>query len=62
MHYYYAFNSRRFCHAVAPGVPQAIVELGYMTSAADRRLLIGDPERLAGGLAEGIRAFLRTLP
>jgi N-acetylmuramoyl-L-alanine amidase len=62
MRYYYAFNSRRFCHAVAPGVPQAIVEMGYMTSAADRRLLIGDPERLAGGLAEGIRAFLRTLP
>jgi N-acetylmuramoyl-L-alanine amidase len=62
MRYYYAFNSRRFCHAVAPGVPQAIVELGYMTSAADRRLLIGEPERLAIGLAEGIRAFLRTLP
>jgi len=62
MRYYYAFNSRRFCHAVAPGVPQAIVEMGYMTSAADRRLLMGEPDRLAVGLAEGIRAFLRTLP
>jgi hypothetical protein len=62
MRYYYAFNSRRFCHAVAPGVPQAIVEMGYMTSAADRQLLIGDPERLARGVAEGVRAFLRTIP
>ena len=32
MRYYYAFNSRRFCHAVAPGVPQAIVETGFLTN------------------------------
>ena len=62
MRYYYAFNSRRYCHAVAPGVPQAIVEMGYLTSATDRQWLIGDPDRLARGLAEGITQFLRTLP
>src|SRR5581483_9356951 len=59
MRYYYAFNSRRYCHAVAAGVPQAIVETGYLTSAADRALLLGDPERAARGLADGILAFLR---
>ncbi|HEY3058364.1 MAG TPA: N-acetylmuramoyl-L-alanine amidase [Chloroflexota bacterium] len=62
MRYYYAFNSRRYCHAVATGVPQAIVEMGYLTSATDRQWLIGHPDRLARGLADGIAAFLRTLP
>jgi hypothetical protein len=62
MRYYYAFNSRRYCHAVAPGVPQAILEMGYLTSPIDRRVLIGDPDRLARGLADGVQAFLSTLP
>jgi N-acetylmuramoyl-L-alanine amidase len=62
MRYYYAFNSRRFCHAVAPGVPQAIVEMGYLTSPVDRRWLIGDPARLARGVADSVQAFLTTLP
>ena len=62
MRYYYAFNSRRYCHAVAPGVPQAIIEMGYLTSAADRLLLIGDPDRLARGVAESVQGFLATLP
>lgn len=62
MRYYYAFNSRRYCHSVAPGVPQAILEMGYLTSAIDRRLLIGDPDRLARGVADGVQAFLNTLP
>ena len=62
MRYYYAFNSRRYCHAVAPGVPQAIIEMGYLTSAADRQFLIGEPERLARGLSDSIQGFLTTLP
>jgi N-acetylmuramoyl-L-alanine amidase len=62
MRYYYAFNSRRYCHAVAPGVPQAIIEMGYLTSATDRQWLIGNPDRLARGVANGIQTFLATLP
>jgi N-acetylmuramoyl-L-alanine amidase len=62
MRYYYAFNSRRYCHAVATGVPQAIVEMGFLTSATDRQSLIGNPDRLARGVADGITAFLQTLP
>jgi N-acetylmuramoyl-L-alanine amidase len=62
MRYYYAFNSRRYCHSVAPGVPQAIVEMGYLTSPIDRSLLIGDPDRLARGLSDSIQVFLGTLP
>jgi len=59
MLYYYAFNSRRFCHAVAPGVPQAIVEAGFLTNAGDRDTLIGNPDAPARGIANGILAFLR---
>ncbi len=62
MRYYYAFNSRRYCHAVAPGVPQAIIEMGYLTSSVDRGLLISDPDKLARGVADGVQAFLSTLP
>jgi N-acetylmuramoyl-L-alanine amidase len=62
MRYYYAFNSRRYCHAVAPGVPQAIVEMAYLTSSTDRQYLIGDPDRLARALADSVQAFLATLP
>jgi N-acetylmuramoyl-L-alanine amidase len=62
MRFYYAFNSRRYCHAVAPGVPQAIVEAGYLTSAADRALLFGDPVSAARGIANGVLAFLAALP
>jgi N-acetylmuramoyl-L-alanine amidase len=62
MRYYYAFNSRRYCHAVAPGVPQAIVEMAYLTSATDRQYLIGDPDRLARALADSVQTFLSSLP
>jgi N-acetylmuramoyl-L-alanine amidase len=62
MRYYYAFNARRYCHSVEPGVPQAIVEMAYLTSATDRQWLLGDPDRLARGLANGITDFLATLP
>jgi N-acetylmuramoyl-L-alanine amidase len=60
MRYYYAFNSRRYCHAVVPGVPQAIIEMAYLTNATDRQYLIGDPQRLAQALADSILAFLST--
>jgi N-acetylmuramoyl-L-alanine amidase len=62
MRYYYAFNSRRYCHAVTPGVPQSIIELAYLTNAGDRQYLIGDPQKLAQGLADGIQAFLASTP
>jgi N-acetylmuramoyl-L-alanine amidase len=62
MTYYYAFNSRRYCHSVAAGVPQAIIEAGFLTSAADRKLLLGDPDTVARGIANSITDFLSTEP
>jgi N-acetylmuramoyl-L-alanine amidase len=62
MRYYYAFNSRRYCHAVAPGVPQAIVETGFLTNATDRGILLGNPDAAARGLADGLLRYLRETP
>jgi N-acetylmuramoyl-L-alanine amidase len=55
---YYAFNSRRYCHAVAPGVPAAILESGFLTNAVDRELLLGRPDVAARGIAQGVLRYL----
>ena len=60
MRWYYAFNARRYQHAVAPGVPQTIIETGFLTNGYDRRLLLGDPGTVARGIANGILKFLQT--
>lgn len=55
---YYAVNSRRYCHAIAPGVPSAILETGFLTNAADRQLLLGRPDTAARGIARGLLRYL----
>jgi hypothetical protein len=55
---YYAFNSRRYCHAIAPGTPSAILEAGYLTSAVDRQILLRDPDAAARGIATGLLHYL----
>jgi hypothetical protein len=62
---YYAFN-QKFEHSVHPLTPAVIVELGFLTTESDRRLLIDEPDRAAEGVARGILSFLeregRPLP
>lgn len=58
MRNYYAFNARRYQHAVAPGVPQVIIETGFMSNALDRQLLFDRPELAAQGIANGVLRFL----
>jgi hypothetical protein len=58
MRNYYAFNARRYRHAVAPGVPQLIYETGFMSNWADRQFLFETPEVAAQGIVEGIVQFL----
>jgi peptidoglycan/xylan/chitin deacetylase (PgdA/CDA1 family) len=62
MRYYYGFNPRRYCHAVAPGVPQAILETGYLSSAEDREVILDDPDIAARGIADGVLRFLGLKP
>ncbi|EFO81112.1 cell wall hydrolase/autolysin [Oscillochloris trichoides DG-6] len=55
---YYAFNNRRHTHAIARTTPAIIIETGFMTNAADRAVLFGQPDRVARGIAEGILTYL----
>ncbi len=57
MYYYYAFNNVPYRHTVNPRTPALIVELGYISNAADRRFLT-DSDEPARLLAEGIVQFL----
>nr|MCU0495061.1 N-acetylmuramoyl-L-alanine amidase [Chloroflexaceae bacterium] len=56
---YYAFSYRRFVHAIAPTTPAVILEMGFMTSAADREVMFGQPDLVAQAIANGIMAYLQ---
>jgi hypothetical protein len=55
---YYAFNYRRHEHSVARTTPAVIVEMGFLTSAADRAVMIGRADVVAMGIANGIIRYL----
>jgi N-acetylmuramoyl-L-alanine amidase len=55
---YYAFSWYRFEHAAAPSTPAAIIETGYITSPADRRVIVDDPETAARAITAGIIRYL----
>lgn len=55
---YYAFNSRRYRHALHPMTVGAIIETGFLTSPRDRRIIVDAQERAARGIADGVQRFL----
>ena len=55
---YYAFSPHRFRHAIYTGTPAVIIETGFVTVAADREILFGDPDATARGIASGIVRYL----
>ena len=59
---YYAFSGRRFQHAIAPTTPSAILEMGYLTNAADRAVLTGGIDRVVDGVLRGIVRFVDGRP
>jgi N-acetylmuramoyl-L-alanine amidase len=59
---YYAFSWSRFQWAAAAHTPAAILEMGFMTHAADRALLLQRPDVVARGVANGILRFLEEVP
>lgn len=59
---YYAFGWSRLRSSVAPHTPAAILEMGYLTHPDDRAVLTVQAERVAGGIARGIRRFLEEVP
>lgn len=59
---YYAFRYWRFKHSVAELTPAAIIELGFITSAADRALLTRQRDVVAGSIANAVTRFLSEVP
>ncbi|HSJ25063.1 MAG TPA: N-acetylmuramoyl-L-alanine amidase [Longimicrobiales bacterium] len=55
---YYAFNSRRYTHALDPATPGVILETGFLTSPRDRRVIVDAPERAAAGIVAAVLKFL----
>ncbi|MFZ5424618.1 MAG: N-acetylmuramoyl-L-alanine amidase family protein [Patescibacteria group bacterium] len=58
---YYAFNSRRYEHAIHPMTPGVLVETGFMTNYKEATMLINSPEVPAQGIANGIVKFIQSL-
>lgn len=58
---YYAFNWRKYEHAIHPMTPAVILETGFLTSYKDQRILIQKPELAAKGIAYGIISFLQAM-
>jgi N-acetylmuramoyl-L-alanine amidase len=57
MRNYYAFNFRRYEHALHPMTIGVILETGFLTSARDRDVILDAPDRAARGIVEAVRAF-----
>ena len=62
MRNYYAFNYRRYEHALHPMTIAAIIETGFLTNAGDRVVIMNQPERVARGIVNAIKAFPITPP
>ena len=62
MRNYYAFNFRRYEHALHPMTIAVILETGFLTSRRDRQVLMNDPDRAARGIAAAVTAFAETPP
>ncbi|MGH2352931.1 MAG: N-acetylmuramoyl-L-alanine amidase, partial [Chloroflexota bacterium] len=59
---YYVFSWTRFQATAAPHTPAAILEMGFLTNAADRALLLGRPDVVASGVVNGVLRFLDEVP
>lgn len=59
---YYGMSVGRFRHTISNFTPGVILEMGYLTNPADRRLMVEQSDRLARAVAEGVLLFLRSKP
>ena len=59
---YYAFNYRRYDHALHPMTVGVILETGFLTSPRDRGILVESPDRAARGIARAVSQFVSPVP
>ena len=60
MRSYYAFNFRRYEHALHPMTIGVIIETGFLTSRRDRGVIVDDPQRAARGIVDAVKAYSVT--
>lgn len=58
MREYYAFNWRKYSHAIHPLTVATILETGFLTNSSDRTVIVKQPEKATRGIAEGILTYL----
>ena len=58
---YYAFNYRRYDHALHPMTTGVIIETGFLTSPRDRQIIVDAPDSAARGIASAVMAYLHPL-
>jgi len=58
MRNYYAFNSRRYDHAIHPMTVGVIIETGFLTNPADRRVIVDNPDLSARGIVDAVVRFV----
>ena len=59
---YYAFNSGLYEHTIAEDTPGAVLEMGFLSNAADRAYLVANRDTVARAIALGIARFLGARP
>lgn len=57
---YYAYSPWRPNYRVSNFTPSAIVEMGFVTSAADRAVMYNQTDKVVAGIADGVMRFLRA--
>jgi hypothetical protein len=57
---YYAYATFRPNYRVSNFTPGAIVEMGFMTNAADRQVMFNQTDKVASGIAQGILRYLKV--
>jgi len=60
MENYYAFNFRRYEHALHPMTIAVILETGFLTNAGDREVIVRNPDRAARGIVAAVTQFPYT--
>ncbi|MCA9308396.1 N-acetylmuramoyl-L-alanine amidase [candidate division WWE3 bacterium] len=58
---YYAFNYRRYVHAVHPMTPAVLIETGFLTNRHEANMLIYNPEIPAKGISNGIKTYITEI-
>ena len=57
---YYAYASYRPNWRISALTPAAIIEMGYMSNAADRAVMFNQPDKIASSVVSGVMDFLKS--